>query len=142
MLPLSAVLLVDDDPTTNFLHQRLLRRLNVAREVLVALNGEQALHVLKQQCQQAATACPALVLLDVNMPVMNGFEFLEVFSHLTLAHRQDIVVVMLTTSLLDQDLVRAQQLPVADFLNKPLTTEKLMEVLQRYFSNGHPDATA
>ena len=136
MLPLSCILLVDDDSTTNFLNQRLLQRMGVSREVVVAVNGQEALAVLQARCQGAATTCPALVLLDMNMPVMGGFELLEAYAQLPLAQRQSTVIVMLTTSLLDQDLARAQQLPVAGFLNKPLTRESVQAVLHQHF--GYP----
>jgi len=131
MLPLSSVLLVDDDTTTNFINTRLLERLNVCDEVLVALNGQRALELLQAR-RAAGDLYPGLVLLDVNMPVMNGFEFLEAFMQ-QIPASQPIVIVLLTTSQLDEDMVRAQHLPVADFLHKPLTREKIAEMLDRYF---------
>lgn len=70
-------------------------------------------------------SCPALVLLDGNMPVMNGIEFLEAHHHLPLAQQQAIVIVLLTTSVSPRDLARAQALPIAGTLTKPLTEEKL-----------------
>jgi CheY-like chemotaxis protein len=124
--------LVDDDPTTNYVNTRLLKRLNVCEEVLVAQNGQRALELLQANCRDGAGTCPTLVLLDINMPVMNGFEFLEAFAQRT-PTQESIVIILLTSSQLDEDLVRAQQLPVADFLNKPLTREKISEVLDRYF---------
>jgi CheY-like chemotaxis protein len=140
MSALPAILLVDDDSTTNFLNERLLRRMNASQEVQVALNGQQALDMLRTNCQAESKACPSLVLLDVNMPVMNGFEFLEAFTHLSLAKRQEIVVVVLSSSQLEQDLARVQQLPVAEFIHKPLTREKVTEVLARYFNHPAPSA--
>lgn len=78
MPKLSCVLLVDDDPTTNFLNKLLLQRMEVAEQLLVAENGREALRTLTQTCLLAeAPVCPALILLDVNMPIMNGFAFLE-----------------------------------------------------------------
>jgi CheY-like chemotaxis protein len=132
MTPLPAVLLVDDDDATNFVNTRLLKRLNVCEEVIVALNGQRALELLHSRCIAKQGACPPLVLLDVNMPVMNGFEFLEAFMQQE-PSRETMVIVLLTSSQLDEDMVRAQHLPVADFLNKPLTREKISEVMQRYF---------
>jgi CheY-like chemotaxis protein len=135
MPPLTSVLLVDDDPTTNFINKLLLTRMGVAEQVLVAENGEQALRTLDQTCSASATAaCPRLILLDMNMPVLNGLAFLEAYVQMPLANKQAIVIVMLTTSLHEYDLARAQQLPIAGFLNKPLTREKVTALLQRHFA--------
>ena len=73
---LSSILLIDDDPITNFINERLLRRLGVSQEVLVATNGQLGLDILKTRCQHDAVGCPDLVLIDMKMPVMNGSEFL------------------------------------------------------------------
>jgi CheY-like chemotaxis protein len=131
MLP--AVLLVDDDPTVNFLNQRLLSRLNVSQKVYVAQNGVEALTMLNLHCQADSKTCPALVLLDLNMPVMDGFQFLEAYQQMPVAQRQGTSVVVLTSSVLPADQVRAQGLSVAGFLTKPLTREGLNTVLREQF---------
>ena len=135
MQKLSCILLVDDDPTTNFLHEQLLLSLGVTDHCLVAENGEQALRTLDQTCSApASVACPRLILLDMNMPVLNGLGFLEAYVQMPLAHQRAIVVVMLTTSLHPVDLARAQQLPIGGVLTKPLTREKVTTLLQQHFA--------
>ncbi|MGI4871872.1 MAG: response regulator [Janthinobacterium lividum] len=135
MPKLPCTLLVDDDPTTNYLNRKLLETLGVTKRVLVALNGQEALHVLAAECPaDNSPTCPTLILLDINMPGMNGFEFLEAFAHLPLAQRQAIVIVMLTTSMHPRDMQRLAALPVAGFLSKPLNPAKIQEVLQTHFS--------
>ncbi|WP_324671237.1 response regulator [Hymenobacter sp. GOD-10R] len=133
MPSLSSILLVDDDSTTNFLNQTLLKRMGTAQHVLVAENGAEALQLLHQTCVPPSASCPNLILLDMKMPVMNGLEFLEAYTRLPLDQQKSIVIVMLTTSLLPQDLERVQLLPVAGVLNKPLTREKVEGLLQQYF---------
>jgi CheY-like chemotaxis protein len=135
---LPAILLVDDDATTNFINQHLLKRMQVSDEVLVALNGQEALGVLQDRYLDPEAACPSLVLLDINMPVMDGFTFLKAYNQLPQAQREAIVIVMLTTSLLDADMMRARQLPVAGFLSKPLTRAGVSEVLHRHFGYSLP----
>jgi len=130
------VLLVDDDPTTNFLNQLVVNTLGIAEQVLVAENGKEALHLLTRG--QPAPSGPTLLLLDMNMPVMNGLAFLEAYAQLPLAQRQAIVVIMLTTSLHERDLARAQQLPIAGSLDKPLTKAKLLAVLHQHFPEVGP----
>lgn len=139
MNPLPCVLLVDDDTTTNFLNQMLLTRLRVTDRVLVAQDGEQALRKLKEHCTAPATDCPVLILLDVNMPGMNGFEFLEAYKQLPVGREQGIVVVILTTSMHPRDMQRVEQVgAVAGFVNKPLTKEKIADILQIHFQQELP----
>ncbi len=133
MKKLSSVLLIDDDSTTNFLNTMLLKRLGVSDTLLVAENGTEGLTVLTEVCTEASPSCPALILLDVNMPVMNGIEFLEAYQHLPLSLRQAIIIVLLTTSVHPRDLERVRQLPIAGTLSKPLTEEKVRDILQQYF---------
>jgi CheY-like chemotaxis protein len=134
MPKIASILLVDDDTTTNYLNQLLLRRLDVADHLLVAQNGQEALAVLQARTPPTAAAEPTLVLLDVKMPVMDGFEFVQAYSQLPAADRQGVVIVMLTTSLHPQDVERMQRLDIAGFLNKPLTQEKVDGILQQHFA--------
>ena len=133
MPKLPCVLLVDDDPTTNFLNRKLLLRLGVTDEVRVALNGVEALADLHAS-QDPPPTRPVLIFLDVNMPVMGGIEFLEVYQQLPPAQQSAVVVVMLTTSVNTRDQLRTDQLPVADYLTKPLTQQQVERVLAQHFA--------
>ncbi len=139
MPAIRCILLVDDDPTTNYLNRKLLQRLAVTTQVCEARNGQEALDVLATSCTTPdAPACPVLIFLDVNMPVMGGFEFLETYQQLPLAQQHATVIVMLTTSLHPADVQRADRLPVAGFLTKPLTAAKVAQVLADHFSESRP----
>ena len=138
MQKLAAILLVDDDPTSNYLNQLLLEELAVADQLLVATNGAEALHILTHVLPPATAAGPVLVLLDVNMPVMNGIEFLEAYQQLPPDRRQAVVIVMLTTSLHPRDLARIQALPIAGLVSKPLSEEKINTILREYFQRELP----
>jgi CheY-like chemotaxis protein len=105
MFLLRCILLVDDDPTTNYLNQKLLTKMGVADQVLTALNGQEALAAVHTHCPADNALCPNLVFLDVNMPLMNGFEFLAAYRQLPLA-QQLATVVMLTSSLHPRDVAR------------------------------------
>jgi CheY-like chemotaxis protein len=137
MTTISCTLLVDDDDTTNFLNQKLLRRMAVTDTVLVAGNGEQALELLHTHCASTTSpTCPNLILLDMKMPRMNGFEFLQQYMQRPLGENPTVIIIMLTTSLNPQDVERMQGLPIAGYLTKPLTREKLTQVLHDHF--GYP----
>lgn len=133
MQKLRSVLLVDDDPTNNFLNQRLLRRLNIADQVVVAENGQEALALLQPAGGAPAPSFPTLILLDIQMPIMNGIEFLQAYELLPLAQRRHTTVVVLSTSVDARDLSRLDDLPAAGRLNKPLTPEKIAQAVQLHF---------
>ncbi|RZK29535.1 MAG: response regulator [Hymenobacter sp.] len=80
-----------------------------------------------------SAAYPQLILLDMNMPVLNGLGFLEAYAQLPV-EQPPIVVVMLTTSLHPVDQARVQEFPIAGFLTKPLTKEKVTALLEAHFS--------
>lgn len=136
MAPIPCILLVDDDDTTNYLNQALLRRMAITDQVLVAFNGQQALDLLRTSyAQLASSTCPSLILLDMKMPVMNGIEFLKAYAQRAPAENPDVIIIMLTTSLNANDLLQIEQLPIAGFLTKPLTREKVNQLLAAHFSS-------
>ncbi|WP_082774077.1 response regulator [Hymenobacter sp. PAMC 26628] len=139
MKKLSSVLLVDDNDTTNFLNEPLLTKLGVAEAVLVARNGEEALRMLATACDTPAT-CPELVLLDLNMPMMSGIDFLEAFQPPPPA--PPICVIVLTTTTHSRDLARLASLPHAGLLHKPLTRTKVDALLREHFKRHLPEPGA
>ena len=141
MFLLPCILLVDDNPTVNFLNKDLLSRLRVAERLLVAQDGQEALTLL--QCGTSPEPeCPALILLDMQMPGMDGAEFLEAYQQLPLALRQRIVVLMLTTSLSLNDQQRVERFPVHGFISKPLDEAKVRDILRQHFGKELPAARA
>jgi CheY-like chemotaxis protein len=133
MNKLACILLVDDDNTTNFVNRMLLQDLAVTEKVIEAKNGQEAIKFLQEQSQN--NGCPQLILLDVKMPVMDGFEFLEAYEKLEFEQKESIIIVMLTTSLHPRDVERLQNLPIKGYLNKPLTKDKMLDLLSQHFPN-------
>jgi CheY-like chemotaxis protein len=136
MEKLSCILLIDDDLVTNFTNQLLLEDMNVTNKVLVAHNGKEAINLIKQSCEE--DTCPELILLDINMPVMNGFEFLQAYEALGFVSDLSVVIVMLTTSLNPLDVDRLKDAPIRGHLNKPLTENMMRELLQKHFPRNLP----
>lgn len=132
MRKLDCILLVDDDDITNFVHESIITSTEVTEKVLIAKNGLEALTLIREEKNDSGR-CPGLIFMDINMPVMNGFEFLEAYHRLEDDLRDSVIVVMLSTSLNPKDIEKTKERGVADFLNKPLTSNKLLEVVQKHF---------
>jgi CheY-like chemotaxis protein len=120
------VLLVDDDSIANFLNTKTLERMGYANQIDTALNGQEALSLFNEY-YQGTRQLPDLILLDINMPIMDGFEFLEAFRKLRLPRIEEVRVVIVTTSSHPNDLLRAKALGVKHYLTKPLTPELLLK---------------
>ncbi|WP_303311546.1 response regulator [Hymenobacter sp. BT730] len=138
MRKLSSVLLVDDDPLTNDLNERLLQQLGVADQYLAATDGVAAFAALDQLSQQANPTSPVLVLLDVKMPGMDGLAFVEAYQQLPPAQQQAVVIVMHTSSMSSVDLGRIEALPIAGLVSKPLTKEKVDTILKLHYQRQFP----
>jgi CheY-like chemotaxis protein len=123
MRKLNKILLVDDDEACNFLHQDLLETLQAATEVITCTSAKEAWEWLQQ-------TKPDLLLLDINMPVMTGLEFLE---QLYPVEARSCPVVLLSSSGHTRDVMKAADLKVDYYLLKPLTPESLQRLWQDVF---------
>lgn len=139
------VLLVEDDPVDARLTLESIRQSKLHNEVTVVGNGEQALAHLRGEGEHAGRRRPDLVLLDINLPGMNGIEVLErIKADPAIA---TVPVVMLTTSDEDQDILRSYQLHAAAYVRKPLGLEefaKMVDSIERFWFEVvllPPDAT-
>ena len=135
MKKLNTVLLVDDDETTNYLNHRLLSRMEIASDIRVVTDGEEAIKYLRQAF--AATTDhprPELIFVDIKMSGMDGFEFLEEYQRLAADEKEGTVMLMLTSSASFYDLEKLKQFPdVRRHYSKPLTESDVREILQTYF---------
>ncbi|MBD2724145.1 response regulator [Hymenobacter armeniacus] len=123
--PTPSILLVEDDQMDVMNVQRELRRQNINVPLVHARNGREALKMLRGEGDEPKIARPSVVMLDINMPRMNGLELLEIL-------RSDpefvgLNVFVMTTSDLESDRLKAQELAVSGYIIKPLSFDKFGE---------------
>lgn len=133
---LKCIMLVDDNQDDNFFHERVIQRSGVADIVIAKQTGVEALEFLKSR-NDNEDQHPDLIFLDINMPGMNGWEFLEEYGKLDKQFQSKAIVIMLTTSDNPDDKMRAKTMNMAsDFKTKPLSHEMLKEIMEKYFSDA------
>ena len=132
---LNCVLLVDDD-ATNYIHKFIINEINFAKHIKIVENGQEALNYLKSKNDRDYRR-PNLIFLDVNMPQMDGWEFLEHYKRLDEELIDKMMVVMLTTSLNPDDKANAETIGYIDrYMTKPLNAKMLRELLLQYSALG------
>ncbi|PVX45546.1 CheY-like chemotaxis protein [Flavobacterium sp. 103] len=136
---LNCVLLVDDDFATNFINRKIIQKTDLTEHIHVALNGKEAIDYLCQQGKFESTVDneyprPQLILLDINMPVMDGWEFIEAYKNLNLENKENIIVVMLSSSFNPADRAKAESIQeISAFKQKPMNKEALLEIFDKAF---------
>lgn len=125
MHAINHLLLIDDSEATNNFHSRLLGKLHFATTISICKNGQEALDFLTGR-----EPYPGLIFLDLNMPVLDGFEFLERISGtLTLLQAEQPLIVILTSSEETVDKERCMALyEHISFFSKPLTLQQISEI--------------
>lgn len=134
--PIHCILLIDDDPDDNYLHKLVIDESGLCDTVRIVENGLQGLDYLTHP-NWPDYVRPDLILLDINMPGINGFEFLERYSQLNESLRSRLVLLMLTTTLSPVDSKRLPPLgEIKGGLSKPLTLAALQQIVDTYFTTS------
>ena len=130
---LNHIVLVDDNETTSFLNNRLLGRLAVADHISTFSRADEAFEQLWGGESGGIKPTPDLVFVDLKMPGISGFEFLELYNALPQLVQDRTVMAVLTTSMHGADTARVAQYPNVEYLTKPLTEEKMQKLLEKRF---------
>lgn len=134
MKKVNCILLIDDNVHDNFFHSIVIKEADAAKQIKTALNGEEALDYLEKAIDgHDGYILPEIIFLDINMPGMNGFEFIEKARKMNLViNNKPIAIIMLTSSLNPNDLQTAKEkfpVEIKEFKNKPLTHKMLKDVI-------------
>ncbi len=135
---LNSILLIDDDDVTLFYNSHILHKLGLGIHIHSEMNGVEALKYLNQKEKHAADYVkPDLILLDINMPIMNGFEFLEEYEKLPSKEKQEQQIIVVSSSTLEIDRERAARFPsVTGYCPKPIGSEAIAELISRLFPSA------
>jgi len=128
---LNCIMLIDDDADDNFFHEREIKKNDLEHIIITKNLGIKALEYLKLKEEPQAD----LIFLDINMPGMNGWEFLREYKQLDKVLQSRAIIIILTTSNIARDVARANAYGfVADYITKPLTREIMGDIVKKYFN--------
>ncbi len=123
------ILLVDDDTVNNFIVVNTLNKLDITDNVDSVLNGLEGIEYLKAKIEYNKALIPSVIFLDINMPVMDGWEFLEEFELLPEEVKDNCNIYMVSSSVYEDDIAKSRQYKsVKDFISKPLMRDKILEI--------------
>jgi CheY-like chemotaxis protein len=126
------VLIIDDDFSSLYLARMVLEEMHIAQNIIYLQSAGEGLRLLRQTCfgEQATGVCPDLILLDINMPQMDGFDFLQYLVALGQQSLISRVVVALSSSNTAKDRQRMESYGVWHYMEKPITEEKILELVK------------
>ena len=125
-----SILLVDDDEINNFISVKLIKKTLLNTEISTCLNGKFAIDQLVAIQNRDPDKMPDYILLDINMPIMNGWEFLDEYERLNLGQSGKTKIFIISSSVFNNDINKAKSYAlVKDFISKPLSVDKIKEVL-------------
>jgi CheY-like chemotaxis protein len=131
---INCAMLVDDNPDDNFFHERVIKKSGFVKTVVTKQSALAALEYLKLK-NDHINEHPDLIFLDINMPGMNGWEFLTEYDKLDKKQQCKIIICMLTTSENPGDRAKLKvHTIVSEFISKPLNLEMLKEIVNKYFT--------
>jgi two-component system chemotaxis response regulator CheY len=132
---LEHIMLVDDDEIHSNLCYELIMKSEITKEVSIFNDAEDALQFLKKHAD-APKMLPDMIFLDINMPFMDGWEFLDEYQQLRPKLKKNIVLILLTSSVYKNDIEKAKKYEaVAEYIKTPITINKLIEARDAYFGN-------
>jgi CheY-like chemotaxis protein len=121
---LELIMCIDDDLITLMLFKKVVQKAAFAKEIINATNGEEAITLINKITDLETK--PQLIFLDLNMPIMGGWEFLDLFNASNYFSSNNTKVIILTSTIDPKDIKKSKSYPnVIEFLSKPITVEML-----------------
>ncbi|MDC6388394.1 response regulator [Maribacter sp. PR1] len=132
---LNSILLIDDDESSNFLHSIFINKLDLDIEINSALNGQEGLDFILDKGLEKL-ALPCMVMLDLRMPVKDGWEFMKMYEEQVPKElKEQLVVVLVTVSDNQEDRDKAEANPyIMDYAQKPLSDDTFKKLIGKHFN--------
>lgn len=129
MRPINLVALIDDDEIVKFIGSKVIESTKLVDRIKTFSNGEEAINFLKSNSKQP-DLLPEIILLDLSMPIMDGFEFLENYITLEPKLNKKITIYVVSSSISEKDIGRINKISeVSDYIIKPITKEKFENIV-------------
>jgi CheY-like chemotaxis protein len=126
-----SVLLIDDDEINNFISVKLIKKALLNTEITACLNGKLAIELLADIQKNDPDKLPDYILLDINMPIMNGWEFLDEYKRLNIDPLGQSRIFIISSSVFSNDINKARSYQlVQNFISKPLNVDKIIELFK------------
>lgn len=130
------VLLIDDDEITHIIGNRIFKITSFAKEIVLLSNGKEGIEYFENLVKNSETnpeISPDVIFLDINMPFMNGWDFLEDFTKSYHQYFPSLIIFMLSSSVDPEDIAKSKKYPIVkDYIIKPLTKECIEKIKQDY----------
>ncbi len=131
MTQIKNLALVDDDDVFVFLTKKTIEQTKLVDLIKVFGNGLDAINFLKENKSNVAVL-PEIILLDLSMPIMNGWQFLEEFTKINPSLGKKITIYICSSSISQDDITRAKSInEVSDYIIKPITKDKLIDLIEK-----------
>jgi len=132
MSKINTICIIDDDPIYTFLLNRTITKLNICDEVLSYVNGEVAINAFYSILASGGTL-PDIILLDINMPLMDGWQFIWEFKKILPKVEKKIALYIASSSITIEDRAKARAFPeITEYLVKPIEPQTLLHIAERF----------
>lgn len=133
---MKSILIIDDDDVSNFIYKRVIETTRTADKITTFIRAREALEYLEKTADSSPEDFPDIIFLDINMPVMNGWQFLEKYeTSFQSKLKKRPVLCMLSSSVYQEDISKAYTYTdVKEYISKPLTSQIMTNLIQKHFS--------
>jgi CheY-like chemotaxis protein len=131
MKPIKTIMVIDDDDIFVYLTRKTIEKTNLVEQIKVSENGKDAINYLTENAENPELL-PEIILLDLSMPIMDGWQFLDEYAAIESKIEKNIIIYIVTSSISPEDINKAKSNDcVTDLIIKPLTKDKLIEIINK-----------